>query len=711
MSITPEMAKAEILRRKSMNSGKTSITPQMARSELERRKSITTESHPPKQEPQEENRLNRAGRSLARIPRNIGAGILDVADFVAAPVREAVNLGSKALNSIGIGSGRQAPPIANEYTKTIDTLTGDYTKPRTNAEKTEESVQRTIGGMPFGGALGNLVKGLKNAPTAIQATGNFLRGSNALKPTNVGGAAATSAAVQSTLNENPEDTMGAITSGIGAGLGASALPSIAGLVTKKGRGNLGTATAQKLGEKLKINPEAIESFKEAGISPTLADVSNSSRLKMISSKLEKLPFVGGPLQEAREVQKKQLLEGLRQGEGELSKAEASTLVKKGAKEYQKGKGNEFNKMFGKVEEDIERLSDSNIGKQNVDKYFEGIFKKIKTSSQQKKFEKSPLGKMYIDLYETAKENGGRIPYEHMKDVLDEINNKITTHGLIGKVDQGKLKQFGSNISKDIETSLEPEFKKLGKDSYSNWKEAKKYYSDYAQNDIPKLNELYKKDKKGATDAFIDLVTNQKKGAEKAKIVLQGLSPKDQVDLTDSIHKQLGRTSDGTFSPLKWVRGYKDLEPQAQTVLLSPLNTANQKKINYIADSIDHMKSTLNEANTSKTAYYTAIGTVATLAARAASNLATGNPLPAVKLASGLFLGKLSSEKLLTNPKFINWMDKGMKAKDMKQFDKILNNPPKVGNLSKILTREIQTFQHDLKQAKKEHEKEEPKKNH
>ena len=99
----------------------------------------------------------------------------------------------------------------------------------------------------------------------------------------------------------------------------------------------------------------------------------------------------------------------------------------------------------------------------------------------------------------AKTNNGKLPYHDVKERLDEINDLITTHGLIGKSSQGKLKQFSSHLSKDIESSLEPKFKELGADSYKNWKEAKKNYAAYAQEEIPKLNELYKKDKKCPDD--------------------------------------------------------------------------------------------------------------------------------------------------------------------------------------------------------------------
>lgn len=702
MAITPELARAELARRKSFSSSGTSITPEMARMELKRRQGIQP---PPKMEEkiEEDSFLSKAPRSIARGTRNALAGTADTLDFLASPVREGMNL-------VGKPFGVKFPTLAEETTKSIDSATGGYTAPLNDGEKTQEAYQRAIGGMPIGSGLGMAAKAVKHIPkyipNLVESTGKFLRGSNYANPTNlkgvgnIAGAAATSGLVQSHLNQNPEDTMGAL----GAGLSVPVAEGALRLLTKKGR----QGKAARTGEFFQINPEAVESFQQAGVTPTLPDVSKGKISKIVQSKLEHTPFASSPIMEAKNLQRTQILEGLGQGElgKTLSKGEASSLIKKGAKGYQKYQEKNFGSMFEKVEKDIENLGDDKVGIENTNKFFEKMFKKFKTSSQEKRFKNSPIGKMYVDLYETAKESGGKLPYYDVKDRLDQINDLITTHGEIGKVSQGKLKQFASNLYKDVEKDIGPKLKELGKDSYGNWLDVKKYYSDYAKNEIPHLNELYKKDKKGATDAFVDLVTNQKKGAEKAKLVLQGLDHKDQIELTDAIHKQLGRSSDGSFSPLKWVRGYKDLDPEAQKVLLSPLNKQTQQKFGAIADTIDHLKSTLAEANTSKTAYHTALVGLSAAGTKALGSLASGNPIPLGSLAGSLFLGNRVSEKMLTNPKFINWMYRGMKAKNLNQFEKIIKDVPHIGNYRKTLQREVQTFQHDLNSAKKEEKKNE-----
>ncbi len=690
MAITPEMARAELMRRRSSMGEKPSITSQMAREELERRRSLQKPQD--SADPQEEGFIDYAKRGFARGTRNAIAGGLDTLDFLATPVREGLNLGAKAL-----GSERRFNPLGEEVAKGIDNVTGGYTAPKNNSEKTGESIGRGLGSLTTGLGLGAAASSLKNAPKAIEAVGKFLKGSNAINKTNVAATGTTAGLIQSSLNEDPENIAGALGSGVAGGMAIPASAGILSLLTGKGR----QAAAARTGEFFKINPKSVETFEKAGVTPMLADVSEGKIPKMLTSKLEHTPFASEPIRKAKELQRNQILEGLGQGEEGrlLSKSDIGKLAVKGTKKYQKGRQKEFGGSFDKIESDISKFPDDNIELKGTHEYFDGLLKNIKTSSQSKRFQNSPLGKMYKDLYETAKDFEGKLPYHDVKGRMDDIVDKITTQGLIGKKSQGELKKFASVLGQDIENSLEPKFKDLGGNSFKNWKDSKKSYASFAQEEIPKLNELYKKDKKGAVDAFMDILQNQKKGGEKAKIALQGLSHPEQISFMDSINNQLGRKSDGTFSPLVWVRKFKGLEPESKKVLLSPLNEGSQKRVQYIAKTIDHLKNTLEEANTSKTSYYNALNKLSSTAPTAAFTLlATGNPYSAASIASGLFLSKTSSH-LLTSPKFINWMYKGMKAKDLNHFERNLNRIPKVGKLTRTLTRSVQTFQNDLEKSK------------
>ncbi len=638
------------------------------------------------------NQKSSVGRSLARGTKNAALGAIDVADFLASPIREGMNLGFKAF-----GSDRHIKPLAEESSQAIDRSTQGYTQSHTPSQKTEEAIVRGLGSMIPGVGAGRVL--VQGAGKASKALGNALVESNTLTPTNIVGTAATTGAMQHYANENPDDILGQIGAGIVGGMGTNSAIGARKLATAAGRKELSERFASNMGNRLKLNPSAIEDFQAAGIDPTLADVSDRKLAKVITHNLGYIPGSSGTIEKAHKAQRNKILEGLGQGDygDALSKAKASALTKKGAKGYQQEENKKFSKMFGQLEEDLNQLPSTNIMPKQTLSMFEDLRKPSRKTGMYKLYEKAietPYGKVLKDVYDTSTQHGGAIPYEYLKQTLDNINDQITTHGLVGKKSQGELKKIAAAVASDIEHGMTPKFKALGEDSYNNWIEANKHYSLYAQNEIPNLNQLFKADKKGATDAFLDLMTNQKKGAEKAKIVLKELKPKDQVDLTQAIHKHLGESTDGSFSSLKWVRGFKKLEPDAQKVLLSPLKKDTQQKFHAIADVMDHIKGTLAEANTSKTAYYTALGTMGSASWSATSSLFHGNIIPAAALGTGLIVARLGAEAL-TNPKLINWMYNGMRMKSPAQFETHVKRLQRISGVSKATLREAQAFERDL----------------
>lgn len=630
--------------------------------------------------------LREVGRTVARTARNSTLGPLDAIDFLATPVREGINAVAG-----GLGSNYRVPTLGSQVEKAIDTSTGGFTAPQNAREKTEEAMVRGVTSLPAGGLMGNMIKGLSYAPKALQAVGNYLRGSNVLTPSNVAQTAASTGVMQSALNENPTGVLEAGGKGVGASLGTSA-----GMGLVKAIGTRGKSLAPAVGQALKLNPKKVETFQESGITPTLADVVEGRVPKMVLNTLEYTPGASGPIGQAKALQREQVLEGLGQTGNSLTRSQAGKMAIKGARKGHSEEAESFSERFNKVNNDIRGMEDTEINFTKTNEFFKDMLRDITTPKQQRRFEKSAIGKIYKELYEDAQENGGTLPYFDVKQRLGDFREKITTQGLIGDETQGFLKKVSKVLNEDIKESMAPRFKRLGKDSYDNWVEVNKAYSEYADKKIPFLNEMFKADKKGTTEAFINLLTNQKKGAEKAKLALKGLEQSEKEALVNSIHKELGAASNGSFSPLKWSREFQALDPESRAVLLSPLGKGNQRKIESISESMNHLKSTLEEANTSKSAHHVALGALGAAAWAGAKSLVFGNPVPLAQLATGLFMSRVTSDKIMTNPKFINWMYRGMKAKSRSQFENLLEHPPRIPHLTKTLHREAQSFLHDMR---------------
>jgi len=640
------------------------------------------------------------GRSFARGARNVAAGLMEVPDLLATPIRAGLNMASKAL-----GSDYEFRPMSENIAQGIDKATKGYTAPQSDREKTEEAITRSLASLPVGGVLGKgiqAVKGLAGAPyladtSKMQQLGKVLTGSNAITPGNLAGTAAASGLMQQQLNENPEDLTKAMIMGTLGGIGGGIAGGSLSALSKAGRQNLNRTMGEKFGQMTGIQPNRVEDFYHAGVDPMLTDVTNSKILKNATHGLEYAPYAGPPITNAKAAQKKAILEGLNTGEA-LERKEAGELAIKGAKAYKKSKDAIHNPMFEKIESDLERMPDTHIKPTKTFDFFDKLTKKNKNGLMDKKFLKTPVGQELQELKQAASIYGGEIPYDHLKLTLEGINDKITTHGLIGKSSQGRLKKLAEVISDDMEHSLEHKFKELGGDSYSNWKEAKKLYRDYATNDIPDLNQMFKKDKKGTINVFEDMVSNNKLGGERAKLALSGLNNKEQVELATAYQKRLGSQDDGTFSLARWGTNFRKLGKDAQEISLSPLNKEAQHKVHAIANVVDHLKDTLAEANSSKTAYHTAVYSIASAGVTAAGKAMAGNFAPAAILGSGLLLGRIGA-KALTNPKIINWAYQGMRSKDLSHFMRHLDRLEHMGGIHRTIKTEAQRFANDINQAR------------
>jgi hypothetical protein len=713
------------------------ITPEMARAELERRK-----ASPTAQIAKYDNKKDRM-RGMAMGARNTLGGLLDAADFVLTPVREAINLAPEAA-----GSNWRLKPMAEDIIPAIDTATGDYTKPQTPEDKVMESGVRTISGMPLGGAMGKVaqvagatMKGKGIVPSLVKGAGNFLTQSNALKPVNIAAQGATSAAMQHYINENPGDTFGAMAYGSIPGLLIPALAKNTHAFLKNGPQTYKQGIKENIGamagKALNVVPEKVKHFKEAGLHPLLSDVSSSPYLKTLTTGAEKIPYVGKPITTLTKSRHEKILQGLGQEANGLpmERTEAASLVSKGAKSYQQKKQSEFGPKFDEVEADINKMKNQDVSIKPVDDIVDNLTRNIKTSTQSKDFLNSPVGKEYIKLRNTSiehgarmdletlkliypsdfinggpsnslyKKYGGNVPYSQAKDAIDAIEDMISTHGLIGKKSQGKLKTYAGSIAKAIQEGMGPKFAELGEKAYKNWKEVSPLYAQYAKGEVPAINEIYKKVMKGDVGAFKDLVGNLKNSGVKPRIVMEGLNPKERENMSKAIIGELGRGVDGKFNPNKWAKEYSSLGKDAKEILLSGMTAENRKRVDYIAKAIGNIKETLAEANTSNTAYHNRLGALVLEGTHATWSALAGNPTELMIMASGLLGGRAVTSKLLANPKFITWIDRGMKAKSLSQIEKIIRNYPKnVGELSKTLATEVKTFQHDLELAKKENEK-------
>jgi hypothetical protein len=409
----------------------------------------------------------------------------------------------------------------------------------------------------------------------------------------------------------------------------------------------------------------------------------------MSDWMSKIPWAGEKLAQRKHNQYKEALELLQGDRTPLTRGQASKLAFQGAKGHQAAKDTLHEKMFGKIEHDIERMPDLYIKPTHSHDFQAKIIKNKKTPYDIEEFENSPIGVFSKKLSSIVQQGSN---YHSLKTLLKEINDATTTHGLIGEESQGQIKKLAQSIGKDIKEGMNHKFKKLGKDSFENWNKGKELYTKYATNEIPFLNQIYKKDKAGATDVFHGLLTNVEKGGEQAKLALQGLSPKDRQSLMQEVNNRLGMHGKGDFSLTVWAKKFKDLEPDVQDLLFEHYTPAQQKKVHGLVDAISHMKATTAEANASRSGITLGQMGMGARAVSSLGHLSGGNPVPIIKDIMALGAARLGSN-MFTNPKIMNWMYEATKAPTVATLAKRIENGQKMKGLP-------QAFSHTLQEAER-----------
>lgn len=396
--------------------------------------------------PQEPSLWDQAGRSLARGAKDIGVGLLEGLDFVASPIRGALNLGSQAL-----GRDTRFSPVAESVNHAVDEATHGYTRNRNARDEIASAATKALGSLPVGGAFAKAAGHLPRVGPYLEA---ILNPGSLKSGKEIAINAAMPAVGTAYAQDNPHDALGRLGAELGTGAGLG--------LTGKGRGALGNW----VGHKTKFNPEAHQSFLDSGIQPLLSDLVDSKTIRMAENQLAHHPVAASLLEDTRHSQKEAILKllGQKKTGSPLGREEASALAKQGRDRHLAAQKAKHKVLYKQHEFDLSQIDQTITRTPHITQLFKESLNKLSLSNPDslKIFQESPVGSTLIDLYHHSRQ--GTLDYPYLKQVLNEINNKVTTHGLVGKQEQGALKHLAATITKDRDQTLGKRFRDLGDNS-------------------------------------------------------------------------------------------------------------------------------------------------------------------------------------------------------------------------------------------------------
>lgn len=569
-------------------------------------------------------------RKTAQIPRNIAAGAGDILDL---PIM-AANYG---LRSAGVKS--QIPHVGQGLAEGIDTLTGGYTRPTTDNERTTETVTRAISGIPAGA-----LAGAKLAATGIKGVSKLGRGLQKINPiegTNLAGTGAGALAGHSYGESNPQDFMGTLGTGLAADMAT--------------RAAMGLGSKKNWAKALKINPESAESFKEMGVSPTLGQISDNPLVKRTENTLKSIGF-SSKLRNSSDEQYKKMLEILGPGAQGLAQTEleAGKSLKKSMADYGHKGSNVTNKLKENYIKKVEGSASDLVPIYDSLNFSEKLLHGLKTNEAKIDFLKSPLGKNYTSLSKRAAANNDTVPLSDLLEFRTKLYDEISK-GEIGSVSRGRLTHLRSKINDDINDYMQ------GIGALKEWKRYGNFYSNWASKRKPHIMEAKEVPNFEANKIFDSIGHSGQLDRSLLDTVYASQKKTAQNQTTDALFQKMGKKGNEQDVHLL-ARRFSAQPKETQDLLLRSKPEPQRKKIKAVMHSIDTIKDMAKFGNPSGTAYTDAVIKSGYLGAAVAHNVVTGESLPDSAWHYALLAAGSSAvaRGMFTNPRFINWALKGTK---------------------------------------------------
>ena len=251
---------------------------------------------------------------------------------------------------------------------------------------------------------------------------------------------------------------------------------------------------------------------------------------------------------------------------------------------------------------------------------------------------------------------GNLSFGTIKALRTKIGNKINSGQLLADADMGELKMLYGALSNDME---EIAFKNNAGKEFTRanefWKAGRQRIDDTLQPLV---------DKAVHSDVYKAVLSGSKDGAQKLRILKRSMPEENWNAVVGQHIRELGRAKPGAqdetgglFSASTFMTNYNALDKNAKKVLFSGekyrgLETA----MSNLAKASDAIKDTSKMANPSGTAQRMMYFQLITGGLGGAVGGAEG----AMGTMAAATLAPVAVAKLVTSPKFINWLANGSK---------------------------------------------------
>ena len=426
---------------------------------------------------------------------------------------------------------------------------------------------------------------------------------------------------------------GVVVGGVIGGGVQKAIPSVQSAI-----GAISQAPKKTLQKITGVKPEAVQTFKELGIEPTLADVSNSAGLQNF---VKDIPIAGKPITEALQKQVNKITNQIQEvvaSKGGTYKQAGKEILKAADNIIEKSKLRD-QQLYGKVDEFIP--AETPITMNNTFKALQD--RKVQITSSVSGGKVAGYNKFITDIQNNIAQ-GKQVPYDSLTALRSEVGTSL--QGKLEPQERSALNKIYTGLTNDIKDNIQKtDLDKIGKQSaLQAWEKANTSHrlrTRFIQENIQPLLD------KGTPEEVYKFATSQSKiGGTKIGQIMRSLNEPQKDFIRATFVKDLGLAQKGAqsaeadvFSPQKFMAEYSILKKNGtEKAIFTPEQVTAYNRLNKV---VELTKNTEQTGKSNQLLQAIGLGSV---------GFSTGG----LGLIPAIGGGRISAN-LMTNPKFINWL--------------------------------------------------------
>ena len=444
--------------------------------------------------------------------------------------------------------------------------------------------------------------------------------------------------------------------------------------------------------------ERLKAFIDAGVSPTLGQVSQKRGIQTVEMVLGNFPGSSGRI--ATHALKAQddlgkvsfnLAKNLINKTLPASEVEVGKVIKNSIKNgvnASDGFVGRFQSRVGQLFEEASQLVPKNtlVSLESTLTKLKDLVSPIKGAEATSVILKNNfLDDILKGLQTDVAKNGGKLSWEAVKALRSKIGNKLSSFELIPDVDKAQLKMIYGALSEDLKLTA----KGISKEAYNKILRADKFYSKGLQRIEDYLQPIMKV---ADPDRIVSvLLQSAKEGATRINAIKKSLNPNQYKIFLSSIIDRLGRIQPaqavggeimegtGKFSSETFLTNWARLSSKAKEVLFSGKGWTKDMIKDF--DNVVNISSIIRQSgSTFKNPSGTADRVVGQgIVLGGGATAFTGNP-GFIFGVLGAIGGANVTSRMFTNPSFIKWLAQGTKIASTKGMDGVLTHLGKLGTV-------------------------------